>query len=189
MLTRRPSNCSKSGTRRKPKSAMRCCGETRYSSSPPRWSDRDPTYRLTRTHQVEYLVVSYSKDSPRVLLSLRQADILKALASDAELSAKGGCVPALQDVAGTKYVPTYLPRYLPTFPLSTRSQYCANPQSRRAPARLPPGVWKVHARGHAWETMGHRIQRAPRRRAQHETEVKSLPSQCRASLCRVLMGL
>ncbi|KAL1848366.1 glutamate--cysteine ligase [Diaporthe australafricana] len=50
--------------------------------------------------KVEYLVVTYSKDDPRVLLSLRQADILEALASDTNLAAKGGCVPALQDVAG-----------------------------------------------------------------------------------------
>ncbi|KAI1816331.1 glutamate-cysteine ligase [Poronia punctata] len=47
--------------------------------------------------EVEYLVVQYSKDSPKVLLSLRQADILKALAADEELSAQGGGVPDLQD--------------------------------------------------------------------------------------------
>ncbi|KAK7744510.1 glutamate--cysteine ligase [Cytospora paraplurivora] len=52
--------------------------------------------------EVEYLVVTYSKDDPHVLLSLRQADILEALASDKTLAAKGGCVPALQDVAGAK---------------------------------------------------------------------------------------
>lgn len=39
-----------------------------------------------------------------MLLSLRQADILEALASDSKLTAKGGCVPALQDVPGAKYV-------------------------------------------------------------------------------------
>ncbi|KAI0171135.1 glutamate-cysteine ligase [Pestalotiopsis sp. NC0098] len=47
--------------------------------------------------EVEYLVVSYAKDDPKVLLSLRQADILKALAADEELAAKGGGVPAIQD--------------------------------------------------------------------------------------------
>ncbi|KAF3005579.1 Zn finger-containing GTPase- Activating Protein for ARF [Neopestalotiopsis sp. 37M] len=47
--------------------------------------------------EVEYLVVSYQKDDPKVLLSLRQADILKALAADEELAAKGGGVPAIQD--------------------------------------------------------------------------------------------
>jgi len=56
----------------------------------------------TAPPQVEYMVVTYSKDDPHDLLSLRQADILKALASDAELSARGGCVPALQDVLGSK---------------------------------------------------------------------------------------
>ena len=33
------------------------------------------------------------------MLSLRQADILKALADNEELSKKGGCVPDLQEVA------------------------------------------------------------------------------------------
>jgi len=47
--------------------------------------------------KVEYLVVTYSKDDPKVLLSLRQADILKALANDESLSAHGGCVPDLQE--------------------------------------------------------------------------------------------
>lgn len=54
-------------------------------------------------HQVEYLVVVYSKDNDSpVLLSLRQADILEALASDKSLTAKGGCVPALQEVPGAE---------------------------------------------------------------------------------------
>ncbi|RYC59500.1 hypothetical protein CHU98_g6709 [Xylaria longipes] len=48
--------------------------------------------------EVEYLVVRYSNDAPNVLLSLRQADILTALAADEELAAKGGGVPDLQDV-------------------------------------------------------------------------------------------
>jgi glutamate--cysteine ligase catalytic subunit len=51
------------------------------------------------------LVVIYSKDDPKVRLSLRQADILAALASDAELAKDGGCVPELQDVAaGDRFV-------------------------------------------------------------------------------------
>lgn len=45
-------------------------------------------------------MVTYSKDDPKVLLSLRQAEILTALAADQELAAKGGCVPALQDEMG-----------------------------------------------------------------------------------------
>ncbi|KAK4200664.1 putative glutamate--cysteine ligase [Triangularia verruculosa] len=36
--------------------------------------------------EVEYLVVTYSKDEPKVLLSLRQADILAALADDKTLA-------------------------------------------------------------------------------------------------------
>ncbi|KAH7149646.1 glutamate-cysteine ligase-domain-containing protein [Dactylonectria estremocensis] len=47
--------------------------------------------------EVEYLVVTYSQDDPRVLLSLRQAEILEALAADQELQEQGGCVPDLRD--------------------------------------------------------------------------------------------
>ncbi|KAI5927476.1 glutamate-cysteine ligase [Camillea tinctor] len=63
--------------------------------------------------EVEYLVVTYSKDDPKVLLSLRQADILKALAADEELSTKGGCVPALQDLGSQNSNP--LPVFHPEF--------------------------------------------------------------------------
>jgi len=48
--------------------------------------------------QVEYLVVTYKDKDPQVTLSLRQADILTALAQDEELCTEGGCVPDLQDV-------------------------------------------------------------------------------------------
>ncbi|KAK3901387.1 glutamate-cysteine ligase-domain-containing protein [Staphylotrichum tortipilum] len=41
--------------------------------------------------EVEYLVVTYSKDDPKILLSLRQADILEALASDKALSKARCC--------------------------------------------------------------------------------------------------
>ena len=41
--------------------------------------------------KVEYLVVTYSKDDPKILLSLRQADILEALASDKALSKARCC--------------------------------------------------------------------------------------------------
>lgn len=40
--------------------------------------------------------MTYAEDEPKVLLSLRQAEILTALAADKEL-AEAGCVPALQD--------------------------------------------------------------------------------------------
>lgn len=49
--------------------------------------------------QVEYLVVNYKDDDEKVTLSLRQADILTALAQDEKLA---GCVPALQDVTNAK---------------------------------------------------------------------------------------
>ncbi|KAI1178117.1 glutamate-cysteine ligase [Nemania sp. FL0916] len=63
--------------------------------------------------EVEYLVVQYSENASSVLLSLRQADILKALAADEELSAKGGGVPDLQDVKAQNSNP--LPVFHPEF--------------------------------------------------------------------------
>lgn len=57
--------------------------------------------------------MTYSKDEPKVLLSLRQADILKALANDEELSTKGGCVPNLQEVDSRSSAP--LPVFHPEF--------------------------------------------------------------------------
>lgn len=48
--------------------------------------------------EIEYLVVNYKDDEKNVTLSLRQADILTALAQDEKLCADGGCVPDLQDV-------------------------------------------------------------------------------------------
>ncbi|KAI1380997.1 GCS-domain-containing protein [Hypoxylon crocopeplum] len=63
--------------------------------------------------EIEYLVVKYSKDESKVLLSLRQADILKALAADEELSDKGGCVPALQELESQRSNP--LPVFHPEF--------------------------------------------------------------------------
>ena len=51
---------------------------------------------------MEYLVVNYYKSDPHVTLSLRQADILAALAQDEHLSLRGGCVPDLQKVSKAK---------------------------------------------------------------------------------------
>lgn len=41
-------------------------------------------------------MVAFDEDRRKVKLSLRQADILKALAEDDALSKQGGCVPDLQ---------------------------------------------------------------------------------------------
>lgn len=71
---------------------MPCCGVMR--SALPGSTTYTPT---ANSPQVEYLVVTYAKDDPKVLLSLRQAEILEALAEDKELKKKGGCVPDLQD--------------------------------------------------------------------------------------------
>ncbi|KAL8947953.1 MAG: hypothetical protein Q9222_005812 [Ikaeria aurantiellina] len=49
--------------------------------------------------EIEYLVVAYDDQNHRVKLSLRQADILAALAKDEALCKQGGCVPDLQKVA------------------------------------------------------------------------------------------
>jgi hypothetical protein len=46
--------------------------------------------------QIEYLVVCYDQDNRKVRLSLRQADILAALANDEKLLQQGGGVPDLQ---------------------------------------------------------------------------------------------
>lgn len=50
---------------------------------------------LTRT-KIEYLVVCYDQKNHKVRLSLRQADILAALATDEKLLAEGGGVPDVQ---------------------------------------------------------------------------------------------
>jgi glutamate--cysteine ligase catalytic subunit len=47
--------------------------------------------------------VDYTIDDPKVTLSLRQADILHALALDEELCDEGGCVPDLQHVEKSGY--------------------------------------------------------------------------------------
>ncbi|KAH7326207.1 glutamate-cysteine ligase [Stachybotrys elegans] len=65
--------------------------------------------------EVEYLVVSYSEDDPKVLLSLRQAEILTALASDQELAKEGGCVPELQDSGLKKISSNPIPVFHPEF--------------------------------------------------------------------------
>ncbi|PNY27714.1 Glutamate-cysteine ligase, partial [Tolypocladium capitatum] len=66
--------------------------------------------------EVEYLVVMYSEDEPRVLLSLRQAEILKALAADKDLAKDGGCVPAIQGQTTTAKSSSHpLPVFHPEF--------------------------------------------------------------------------
>jgi glutamate--cysteine ligase catalytic subunit len=50
----------------------------------------------TNCVQIEYLVVTFDDNNQKVRLSLCQAEVLKALAKDEELSKNGGCVPDLQ---------------------------------------------------------------------------------------------
>ncbi|KAJ9638989.1 glutamate--cysteine ligase [Coniosporium tulheliwenetii] len=80
----RSSNCSLYGAERKGKSVMRYFGEMRF------------TTRLPCFSMVEYLVVCYDDEHKKVRLSLRQADILAALASDEKLLKQGGGVPDVQ---------------------------------------------------------------------------------------------
>lgn len=61
--------------------------------------------------EVEYLVVTYKDKDPQVTLSLRQADILTALAQDEELCTEGGCVPDLQDVDRASTLPIFHPEF------------------------------------------------------------------------------
>ncbi|CAF3567212.1 ADP-ribosylation factor GTPase-activating protein gcs1, variant 2 [Fusarium graminearum] len=66
--------------------------------------------------EVEYLVVVYSEDNKRVLLSLRQAQILEALAADKDLKKQGGCVPELQEPTTTeKKTERTIPVFHPEF--------------------------------------------------------------------------
>ncbi|KAK3501345.1 glutamate-cysteine ligase-domain-containing protein [Neurospora crassa] len=63
--------------------------------------------------EIEYLVVNYSKDDPKVLLSLRQADILKALADSKTLKVTGDCAPGTEANANAENVT--LPVFHPEF--------------------------------------------------------------------------
>ena len=58
-----------------------------------RWIDQMTRFANREYEQIEYLVISHDDKNRKVRLSLRQADILKALASDEELLKKGGGVP------------------------------------------------------------------------------------------------
>ncbi|KAL8684579.1 MAG: hypothetical protein Q9218_008234, partial [Villophora microphyllina] len=61
---------------------------------------------------IEYLVVAFDDQNRKVKLSLRQADILDALAKDEALCKQGGCVPDLQKVARDgEPLPTFHPEF------------------------------------------------------------------------------
>ncbi|KAK4897847.1 glutamate--cysteine ligase [Elasticomyces elasticus] len=63
--------------------------------------------------EIEYLVVVFDDDKREVKLSLRQSDILAALATDAELLKQGGGVPDLQEgyKKPGKNAPTFHPEF------------------------------------------------------------------------------
>ena len=58
------------------------------------------------------MVVAFEEDRRKVKLSLRQADILAALADDEALSGQGGCVPDLQAVKSSgNAIPIFHPEF------------------------------------------------------------------------------
>ncbi|KAK6007848.1 hypothetical protein QM012_004662 [Aureobasidium pullulans] len=63
--------------------------------------------------EIEYLVVTYDDDKRQVKLSLRQADILEALASDEKLLAQGGGVDEIQrgSARSGKTAPVFHPEF------------------------------------------------------------------------------
>ena len=62
--------------------------------------------------EIEYLVVAFEEERRKVRLSLRQADILTALAEDEALSKQGGCVPDLQVVKSCgEAIPVFHPEF------------------------------------------------------------------------------
>ncbi|KAF2759014.1 glutamate-cysteine ligase [Pseudovirgaria hyperparasitica] len=63
--------------------------------------------------EVEYLVVCFDEENRRVRLSLRQADILQALAEDEKLLKQGGSVPDVQtgNPKPEKCAPTFHPEF------------------------------------------------------------------------------
>ena len=63
--------------------------------------------------EIEYLVVAFDDPKRKVRLSLRQADILKALSEDEALCKQGGCVPDLQAVKSHEGEP--IPVFHPEF--------------------------------------------------------------------------
>ncbi|KAF1927634.1 glutamate-cysteine ligase [Didymella exigua CBS 183.55] len=64
--------------------------------------------------EIEYLVVCYDQNNHKVRLSLRQADILTALATDERLLAEGGGVPDVQ-TGDTKGIANPAPVFHPEF--------------------------------------------------------------------------
>ncbi|KAH6625306.1 glutamate-cysteine ligase [Boeremia exigua] len=64
--------------------------------------------------EIEYLVVCYDQNNRKVRLSLRQADILAALATDEKLLAEGGGVPDVQ-TGDTRGIANPAPVFHPEF--------------------------------------------------------------------------
>jgi hypothetical protein len=107
--------------------------------------------------------VCYDDKDRKVRLSLRQAEILEALASDEKLLEQGGGVPDL--VRGK-------PQYVEPLVPSEHFNDTDTGQEWRHGPHLPSRVWPVHAGVNTREAMGYWIQRPPRCRAKHETEVR-----------------
>lgn len=108
---------------------MHFYGEMRYGKHCQAYGN-DPA----DVFKIEYLVVSFDDEKKEVKLSLRQADILEALANDAELLKQGGGVPDLAR-GETKYEPCTVHRD-PDLTYRQVRTICAN---------VPPRVWSLHA--------------------------------------------
>ena len=89
-------------------------------------------------------MVTYKKDDEHVTLSLRQADILHALAQDEKLCTEGGCVPALQDIT------VEASKYVQSLDLNSK----AHVYQGSAPD-FPPRVWPIYVGSYSWEAMGY----------------------------------
>lgn len=92
----RTSNFLHCGGRPREKKGTHYSGVTRFVSSHAR-SSFSP--QLTKTNlKIEYIVACFDDKNRKVRLSLRQADILQALANNEKLKALGGGVPDIDEV-------------------------------------------------------------------------------------------
>ena len=98
--------------------------------------------------QIEYLVVNFDERKRQVKLSLRQADILRALAEDEELVKQGGGVPDLQRTGHNKYGERIMRPHSQTDTL----------QGWRDRTRISSRVWSVHVGSNAGKTVGYWLQ-------------------------------